>query len=122
MHKAAAGGGVAATGTNDRAVEDRAARYLVLERLLERGADQSIAAAGTQGRPVDAAKGLHQGRKDRRVWPEAVALLEAAIPREGEHVDQALSRAHDMTSPDEGVVARLERELAAARAEVARSA
>jgi ankyrin repeat protein len=70
----------AATGTAEPAVEELTARYLVLERLLERGADPTIAAAGTQGRPSDAAKGLHQSRKYRRIWPEAVALLDGAGP------------------------------------------
>lgn len=70
----------AATGTTEPAAEELATRYLVLERLLDRGADPTIAAAGTQGRPVDVAKGLHQSIKYRRVWPEAVALLEAAAP------------------------------------------
>jgi hypothetical protein len=70
----------AATGTTEPAAEELATRYLVLERLLERGADPTIAAAGTQGRPKDAGKRLHQSKKYRWVWPEAVALLEAAGP------------------------------------------
>jgi ankyrin repeat protein len=70
----------AATGTTEPATEELAARYLVLQRLLERGADPTIAAAGAQGRPTDAAKGLHQSRKYRQVWPEAVALLSAFGP------------------------------------------
>jgi hypothetical protein len=70
----------AATGTTERDVEEQPTRYLVLERLIERGADPTIAASGRQGRPIDAARGLHQSRKYRQVWPEAVALLEITGP------------------------------------------
>ena len=68
----------AATGTGEPAAQELATRLLVIERLLVRGGDPTIAARGTQGRPVDAANGLHQSRKYRRVWPEAVALLSSA--------------------------------------------
>jgi ankyrin repeat protein len=48
----------------------------VLQHLLDRGADPNIAAHGTQGRPIDAARGLHQAKKHRIEWPEGAALLE----------------------------------------------
>jgi ankyrin repeat protein len=51
-------------------------RLAVLKFLLEKGADPTLAASGTQGTPIDAARGLHQQKKYRFVWPEAVALLE----------------------------------------------
>jgi hypothetical protein len=57
------------------------ARLAVVELLLARGADLRRAARGTQGTPLDAARGLHQSKKYRIVWPEAVALLEAAARR-----------------------------------------
>jgi hypothetical protein len=47
-----------------------------LQYLLERGADAGIAAGGKQGRPIDAARGLHQTKKYRIVWAEGAALLE----------------------------------------------
>jgi hypothetical protein len=70
----------AATGTAERPAEEHATRYLVLERLLARGADPAIAASGALGRPVDAAQGLHQPRKYRLEWTDAVELLRAHLP------------------------------------------
>ena len=70
----------AATGTTERAAEEQATRFRVLQLLLNRGADPTIAAAGTQGRAVDAAQGMHQAKKYRHAWPDAVALLQAARP------------------------------------------
>jgi len=67
----------AASGMSELPPEVSAIRFQVLRRLVERGADPTITANGTQGRPVDAAKGFHQLKKYRRVWPEAVAFLEA---------------------------------------------
>jgi hypothetical protein len=66
----------AATGTAPWPAERQAARYRVLQHLLDRGADPGIAAHGTQGRPIDAARGLHQARKYRIEWAEGAALLE----------------------------------------------
>jgi ankyrin repeat protein len=71
----------AATGTSESPPEVLSIRFLVLKGLIERGADPTITAKGTQGRPVDASKGLHQSKEYRRVWPEAVTLLEAAGDR-----------------------------------------
>jgi ankyrin repeat protein len=68
----------AATGTTERAAEEQATRFRVLQLLLDRGADPTIAASGTQGRPVDAAQGMHQAKKYRHAWPDALALLQAA--------------------------------------------
>ncbi|WP_406037404.1 ankyrin repeat domain-containing protein [Micromonospora sp. NBC_00898] len=66
----------AATGTAPWPAEQQAARCRVLQRLLDRGADPSIAARGTQGRPIDAARGLHQAKKYRIEWAQGAALLE----------------------------------------------
>ncbi|WP_186316188.1 ankyrin repeat domain-containing protein [Catellatospora sichuanensis] len=70
----------AASGTTQFPADERATRYLVLEHLLARGADPTIAASSTQGRPVDAAQGLHQPRRYRFVWIDAVDLLQGARP------------------------------------------
>ncbi|WP_127508204.1 ankyrin repeat domain-containing protein [Actinoplanes solisilvae] len=67
----------AATGTTPLPPERMAARFRVLQHLLDRRADPGIAARGTQGRPIDAARGLHQTKLYRIEWPEGVALLEA---------------------------------------------
>jgi ankyrin repeat protein len=67
----------AATGAAPWPAEQQAARYRVLQRLLDRGADADIAAHGMQGRPIDAARGLHQPRKYQIEWPEAAALLDS---------------------------------------------
>jgi ankyrin repeat protein len=66
----------AATGPAPWPAERQAARYRVLRHLLDRGADPGIAAHGTQGRPIDAARGLHQTKKHRIEWAEGAALLE----------------------------------------------
>ena len=66
----------AATGTAPWPADRQAARYRVLRHLLDRGADPDIAAHGTQGRPIDAARGLHQAKKYRIEWAEGAALLE----------------------------------------------
>ncbi len=66
----------AATGTAPWTAEQQAARCRVLQRLLDRGADPGIAARGTQGRPVDAARGLHQAKRYRIEWAQGAALLE----------------------------------------------
>jgi len=66
----------AATGTTPLPAEEQAIRYRVLQRLLDRGADPTIAAAGEQGRPIDAARGLHQSKRYRIVWAQAEALLD----------------------------------------------
>jgi ankyrin repeat protein len=66
----------AATGTTPWSAEQLTVRGHVLQRLLDRGADPTIAANGLQGRPIDAARGLHQSRKFRVVWDAGVALLE----------------------------------------------
>jgi ankyrin repeat protein len=70
----------AATGSAPWSAEQQAARYRVLKLLLDRGADPGIAARGTQGRPIDAARGLHQPRKYRVEWAEGAALLESHGP------------------------------------------
>ncbi|MEV4517211.1 ankyrin repeat domain-containing protein [Dactylosporangium sp. NPDC049525] len=67
----------AATGTTPWPAEQQTARCRVLQHLLDRGADHRIAARGTQGRPVDAARGLHQAKKYRIEWAQGAALLEA---------------------------------------------
>jgi ankyrin repeat protein len=67
----------AATGTAPWPAEQQAARYHVLLHLLDRGADPGIQARGTQGRPIDAARGLHQPRKYRIEWADGVALLDS---------------------------------------------
>jgi ankyrin repeat protein len=69
----------AATGPAPWPAERQAARYRVLRYLLDRGADPGIIAHGTQGRPVDAARGLHQARKYRIEWAEGAALLEERV-------------------------------------------
>ncbi|GAA1536127.1 hypothetical protein GCM10009827_063190 [Dactylosporangium maewongense] len=66
----------AATGTTPWTPEQQSMRFRVLQHLLERGADPSIAAAGKQGRPIDAARGQHQMKKYRIEWAEGAALLE----------------------------------------------
>jgi hypothetical protein len=66
----------AATGTTPWTPEQQATRFRVLQHLLERGADASIAAGGKQGRPIDGARGLHQVKKYRIEWTEGAALLE----------------------------------------------
>ncbi|MGI5175906.1 ankyrin repeat domain-containing protein [Dactylosporangium sp. CA-152071] len=66
----------AATGTTPWTPEQQTTRFRVLQHLLERGADPSIAAGGKQGRPIDAARGLHQMKKYRIEWAEGAALLE----------------------------------------------
>jgi Ankyrin repeats (3 copies) len=71
----------ASARTVEPAAEEQATRYRVLELLLLRGAGPTIAASGTQGRPVDGAQGLHQSKKYRHVWAEAVALLRSTHPR-----------------------------------------
>jgi hypothetical protein len=65
----------AATGTTPWPPEQMAARLRVLQHLLDRGADPSIAARGMQGRPIDAARGLHQAKKYRIEWLQGAALL-----------------------------------------------
>ena len=70
----------AGTGTTPWTPEQRATRFRVLQYLLERGADPSIAARGKQGRPIDAARGLHQMKKYRIEWAEGAALLERRGP------------------------------------------
>lgn len=66
----------AGTGTTPWTPEQQATRFRVLQHLLELGADPSIAAGGKQGRPIDAARGLHQMKKYRIEWAEGAALLE----------------------------------------------
>ncbi|GAA3944206.1 hypothetical protein Aau02nite_00250 [Amorphoplanes auranticolor] len=66
----------AATGTAPWSAEQQAVRARVLQRLLDLGADPTIAANGMQGRPIDAARGLHQAEKYRIEWNEGAALLE----------------------------------------------
>jgi ankyrin repeat protein len=66
----------AATGTTPWSAEQGTIRGHVLQHLLDRGADPTITANGPQGRPIDAAQGLHQSRRFRVVWAEGVALLE----------------------------------------------
>ena len=84
----------AATGTAPWSAEQLAVRGRVLQRLLARGADPSIAASGSQGRPLDAAHGLHQARKYRIVWAEGAALLEGY----GDSADQlTVGRAESTT-------------------------
>jgi hypothetical protein len=62
---------------------EEAARYRVLQHLLECGADAGIAARGSLGRPVEAARGLHQPKQYRIVWAEAAALLDDVGSRQG---------------------------------------
>ncbi|MEV6599518.1 ankyrin repeat domain-containing protein [Actinoplanes sp. NPDC051346] len=76
----------AATGTVPWAAGQHAVRLHVLRRLLDRGASPSIAARGEQGRPIDAARGLHQPDKYRIEWAQGAALLESAT------VEQILQR------------------------------
>ena len=84
----------AATGTAPWSAEQLAVRGRVLRRLLDRGADPSIAASGLQGRPLDAAQGLHQARKYRIVWAQGAALLEGY----GDSADQlTVSRSESST-------------------------
>jgi hypothetical protein len=52
------------------------ARLAVLKLLLERGADPTRKARGTQGTPLDAAHGRHQQKKYRVAWPDAIAVLQ----------------------------------------------
>ncbi|WP_433605698.1 ankyrin repeat domain-containing protein [Dactylosporangium sp. CA-139114] len=66
----------AGTGTTPWTPEQQTTRFRVLQHLLDRGADPSIAARGKQGRPIDAARGLHQLKKYRIEWAEGAALLE----------------------------------------------
>jgi cytohesin len=66
----------AGTGVTPWTPEQQTARFRVLQHLLDRGADPSIAARGTQGRPIDAARGLHQAKKYRHEWAQGAALLE----------------------------------------------
>ncbi|MET7396841.1 ankyrin repeat domain-containing protein [Dactylosporangium sp. NPDC005572] len=66
----------AGTGTTPWTPEQQITRFRVLQHLLDRGADPSIAARGKQGRPIDAARGLHQMKKYRIEWAEGVVLLE----------------------------------------------
>ncbi|MER7278599.1 ankyrin repeat domain-containing protein [Dactylosporangium sp. NPDC000244] len=66
----------AATGTTPWTAEQQATALHVLRHLLDRGADPGIAARGKQGRPIDAARGLHQTKEYRIEWAEGVALLE----------------------------------------------
>jgi ankyrin repeat protein len=66
----------AATGTAPWPAEQQAARFRVLRHLLNRGADPRIAARGMQGRPIDAARGLHQAKRYRIEWAEGAALLD----------------------------------------------
>ena len=66
----------AATGTAPWSAEQQAVRARVLQRLLDLGADPTIAANGMQGRPIDAARGLHQAKKCRIEWTEGAALLD----------------------------------------------
>ncbi|MEU4164914.1 ankyrin repeat domain-containing protein [Actinoplanes sp. NPDC026670] len=66
----------ASTGTTPWTPEQQNARFRVLQHLLLRGADPSIAARGSQGRPIDAARGLHQAKKHRHEWVQGAALLE----------------------------------------------
>jgi ankyrin repeat protein len=66
----------AGTGTTPWTPEQQSTRFRVLEHLLQRGADPRIAAGGTLGRPIDAARGLHQVKKYRIEWVEGAALLE----------------------------------------------
>jgi hypothetical protein len=64
------------TGTMPWTPDQQATRFRVLQHLLDRGADPSIAARGAQGRPIDAARGLHQAKKYRHEWAQGAALLE----------------------------------------------
>ena len=66
----------AATGTVQRPAAVMKTKLAILERLLERGADPSRQARGKMGTPIDAARGLHQAKKYRIEWAEAVAALE----------------------------------------------
>ncbi|MEV6842306.1 ankyrin repeat domain-containing protein [Actinoplanes sp. NPDC051411] len=66
----------ASTGTAPWPPEQQTACLRVLRHLLNRGADPSISAPGKQGRPADAARGLHQAKKYRIEWAEGAALLE----------------------------------------------
>ncbi len=70
----------AATGTPPLPAGEQAIRHRVLQHLLDLGADPTIAAHGTQGRPIDAARGLHQSKKYPIVWAEAEALPANAGP------------------------------------------
>ncbi|MBK9031676.1 MAG: ankyrin repeat domain-containing protein [Myxococcales bacterium] len=65
----------AATSTAAWPPDEARVRLAVLDALLARGADRTIAARGTQGTPLDAAHGRHQSKKYARAWPEAVAVL-----------------------------------------------
>ncbi|GAA2360215.1 hypothetical protein GCM10010170_055020 [Dactylosporangium salmoneum] len=59
--------------------EQQATGLRVLQHLLDRGADPGIAARGKQGRPIDAARGPYQDKKDRKdriEWAEGAALPE----------------------------------------------
>ena len=66
----------AATGTTPRSPDQQDTGIRVLRHLLERGADPNIAARGMLGRPIDAARGLHQVKKYRIEWVEGAALLD----------------------------------------------
>jgi ankyrin repeat protein len=68
----------AATGTVAPPRAVMKARLAVVAALLAKGADPTSKARGEQGSPVEAARGLHQRKKYRIVWPEAVDLLEKA--------------------------------------------
>jgi ankyrin repeat protein len=66
----------ASTGTAPRPPDVMAARLAVLAHLLSLGADPKLQARGEQGTPLHAARGLHQSKRYRIAWPEAIALLE----------------------------------------------
>lgn len=68
----------AATGTTAIPDSVRDARLAVIAALLTYGADPTRRARGELGTPMDAARGLHQRRQHRIVWPEALELLERA--------------------------------------------
>jgi ankyrin repeat protein len=66
----------AGTGTTPWTPEQQTTRFRVLQHLLDRGADPRIAAGGKLGRPIDAARGLHQMKKYRIEWADGAALVE----------------------------------------------
>jgi hypothetical protein len=70
----------AATGTAPRPATVMKARLALVKRMLALGADPRRQAQGMLGTPLDAARGLHQQKKYRFEWPEAVALLDGHTP------------------------------------------
>nr|WP_296077098.1 ankyrin repeat domain-containing protein [uncultured Actinoplanes sp.] len=73
----------AATGTAPSPTGHRR----VLQHLLDRGADPDVAACGLLGRPIDAARGLHQAKKHRIEWAEGIALLQNHDNRRTDRLD-----------------------------------